>query len=96
MKRLLSALLCTAMIVGLLSCGVGAAAENADTDLESIVQAYAAANAEEYAFAVSRTIAYDESLLTNAYGYRTAGSEAEHATADWIAEEMAAIGLVEI
>ncbi len=96
MKRLLSALLCTVMIVSLLSCGVSASAENAGTNLESIAQAYAAANAEEYAFAVSRTLAYDESLLTNAYGYRTAGSEAEHAAAEWIAEEMAAIGLVEI
>lgn len=98
MKRLLSALMCMifAFSAFAVSTVPAAADEVVSTGIEEIVAAYVAANAEPYAFEVSRTMAYDESLLTNELGYRTAGSDAEHAAADWIAEEMARIGLEEI
>ena len=94
MKRILSALLCVMLLVSMTACG--SRQKDEQKSLEAAVAAYAAANAEQYAFEVAKTLSYDEKLLTNAYGYRTAGSDAEHAAADWIAEEMARIGLVEI
>lgn len=48
---------------------------------------------ESYAYQIADTLAYDSAYLSNELGWRTAGSDAEHAAADYIAEEMEAIGL---
>ena len=48
---------------------------------------------ESYAFEIAETLAYDPAYLSNELGWRTAGSDAEHAAADFIAKEMEAIGL---
>ena len=73
-----------------------AAGASGTTDLAAFVPAYTAANAESYAKTVVEKLAYDEALLSNALGYRSAGSEAEHAAADWLAEEMTKLGLTDV
>ncbi len=63
------------------------------TGLAEMVEDYLEQADESYAYGIAETLAYDPAYLSNEMGFRTAGSDAEHAAADYIAEEMEAIGL---
>ena len=106
-KRVGSFTLAMAMVLPLAACGQNTAAAPAPTaaaaetseetaptaDTAALVEAYRSAVDESYAYGIAETLAYDEAYLSNALGWRTAGSDAEHAAADYIAAEMEAIGL---
>lgn len=105
-KRVGSFTLALAMALPLAACGQSTAAAPAPTDVPAetaetsnaadtaaLVEAYRSAVDESYAYGIAETLAYDESYLSNALGWRTAGSDAEHAAADYIAAEMESIGL---
>ena len=105
-KRVGSFTLALAMVLPLAACGQNTAAapaptavpaETAETsntaDTAVLVEAYRNAVSESYAYGIAETLAYDEAYLSNALGWRTAGSDAEHAAADYIAAEMESIGL---
>ena len=53
-------------------------------------------DATEEAEAVAYDLAYDMDLADDSTGFRTAGSDAEHRTADYLAEKFEEIGLVEV
>lgn len=105
-KRVGSFTLALAMVLPLAACGQNTAAAPAPTaapevteetastaDTAALVEAYRNAVDESYAYGIAETLAYDEAYLSNALGWRTAGSDAEHAAADYIAAEMESIGL---
>ncbi len=105
-KRVGSFTLALAMALPLAACGQSTAAAPAPTDAPvetaetsstadtaALVEAYRSAVDESYAYGIAETLAYDEAYLSNALGWRTAGSDAEHAAADYIAAEMERIGL---
>ena len=72
-------------------------AETADlsetADASALAEAYRNAVDESYAYSIAETLAYDEAYLSNDLGWRTAGSDAEHAAAEYIASEMESLGL---
>ncbi len=106
-KRVGSISLALALALPLAACGQSTAvspapaaaaaeetAENTKTaDTAALVEAYRSAVDESYAYGIAETLAYDEAYLSNELGWRTAGSDAEHAAADYIAAEMERIGL---
>ena len=106
-KRVGSFGLALAMALPLAACGQSTAAVPAPTaataeettetanaaDTAALVEAYRSVVDENYAYGIAETLAYDEAYLSNALGWRTAGSDAEHAAADYIAAEMESIGL---
>lgn len=104
-KRVGSFALALAMVLPLAACGQNPAATPAPAaaevtqetatpaDTAALVEAYRSAVDERYAYSIAETLAYDETYLSNALGWRTAGSDAEHAAADYIAAEMEHIGL---
>lgn len=50
----------------------------------------------KYAYDLGVTLAYDEKYWDNELGWRSAGSDAEHACADFLMQEMKGIGLEEV
>ena len=97
-KRVGSFTLALAMALPLAACGQNTAAAPAPTaapevteetastaDTAALVEAYRNAVSESYAYGIAETLAYDEAYLSNDLGWRTAGSDAEHAAADYIA-----------
>ena len=50
----------------------------------------------DYAYDLTYKLSTDPAYLTNEMGFRTSGSDAEHAAADFLAEEMASIGLTDV
>ncbi len=50
----------------------------------------------KYAYGIAKTLAYDEKYFDNELGWRTAGSDAEHACADYLMEEMENLGLEDV
>lgn len=54
------------------------------------------AAAEDYAFDVGYTLAYDEAYADDKTGFRTAGSDAEHAASKYLAKEFKKIGLTDV
>ena len=51
---------------------------------------------EQYAYDLTYKLSTDPAYLTNEMGFRTSGSDAEHAAADFLAEEMESIGLTDV
>ncbi len=50
----------------------------------------------EYGYDLTHTLAYDEKYWDNELGWRSAGSDAEHACADFLEQEMKDIGLTDV
>ncbi|NLF47134.1 MAG: hypothetical protein GX578_02310, partial [Clostridiales bacterium] len=50
----------------------------------------------KYAYGIAKTLAYDEKYFDNELGWRTSGSDAEHACADYLMEEMENLGLEDV
>lgn len=51
---------------------------------------------EQYAYDLTYKLSTDPAYLTNEMGFRTSGSDAEHAAADFLAEEMESLGLSDV
>lgn len=65
--------------------------------LQSLHDAFGSAANSQYAYSIAHRLATDLHLHNNAtYGGRQAGSDAEHAAADYLADEMRRIGLSDV
>lgn len=91
MKKVFCLLLALTMVLGLLPAAVAEEAVSPDT-----VNAYLAALDVNYAYELCVKLSTDKSMHDNSLGFRTAGSDAEHAAAAFIAEEMKRIGLQDV
>lgn len=95
MKKKFSKILCLAasatLVFSMTACGN--AKIDSNLSMADEVESYLRAVNQEYAYNIAKTLAYDEEYLSNELGFRTAGSDAEHKAADYLAEEMKAIGL---
>ena len=94
-NRLIAATAAAALLLSLTACSQPArqAEPAAGQDTQALVAAYLEQVDQQYAYQIAETLAYDPAYLSNELGWRTAGSDAEHAAADYIAAEMEAIGL---
>ena len=90
MWKLLGAAL---LLMPLAACEQNEAQITAQGEQAELVTAYLDAVDERYAYEIAETLAYDPTYLSNELGFRTAGSDAEHAAARYIADEMEEIGL---
>ena len=90
MWKLLGAAL---LLMPLAACEQNEAQITAQGEQAELVTAYLDAVDERYAYEIAETLAYDPAYLSNELGFRTAGSDAEHAAARYIADEMEEIGL---
>ena len=65
--------------------------------LQSLHDAFSSAANSQYAYSIAHRLATDLHLHNNAtYGGRQAGSDAEHAAAYYLADEMRRIGLSDV
>ena len=94
-KRLIAATAAAALLLSLTACSQPdeQPEPSAGQDTQALVSAYLEQVDHEYAYQIAETLAYDPAYLSNELGWRTAGSDAEHAAADYIAAEMESIGL---
>lgn len=104
-KRLLSLIAALMLVVMTFTACGGSGGEESEAPKEDTgaelsmaddVAAYAKAMDMEYAYDLAEELAYNMDLADNELGWRSAGSDAEHATADYLAEEMEKIGLTEV
>ena len=94
-QRIASLFLAAALLLSLAACAQSAPAETPSErrSVNEMVAAYLTKADESYAYKIAETLAYDPAYLSNDLGWRTAGSDAEHKAADFIAGELEAIGL---
>ncbi len=78
------------------SSGSGEVSLDSDLSMTADVENYANAIDMEYAYNLTEKLAYDEEYWDCELGWRTAGSDAEHKCADFLADEMEAIGLTDV
>ena len=98
-KRRFRKLLCVTAAAAMLlttMAGCGSSTVESELSMADEVQSYVDAVNQEYAYGIAETLAYDEEYLSNDLGWRTAGSDAEHKAADYLADEMEAIGLEDV
>ena len=99
MKQKLKKITClaaaAALAFSLAACGGGTKIKS-DLSMSPAVENYLEKVDQEYAYGIAETLAYDEKYLSNESGWRTAGSDAEHAAADYLAGEMEALGLEDV
>lgn len=95
-KKLLIIFLLLALIVGCLGCSTqeDQAMMVSAKDQEDYDKFIAAVD-HEYAYNIALELSTNPKYLSSSLGTRTAGSDAEHAAADYLLEEMKKIGLVE-
>ncbi len=67
-----------------------------DLSMADAVKAYYDKVDMEYAYQLTEDLAYNEDLVDCELGWRSAGSDAEHKTADYLKEEMEKIGLQDV
>lgn len=77
-------------------CGCAEAAGTQKITLHEQVEKYINAVDHKTAYDIAETLAFDEKYLSNALGWRTAGSDAEHRAADYLADKMREIGLTDV
>lgn len=77
-------------------CGCAKAAGTQKITLHEQVEKYINAVDHKTAYDIAETLAFDEKYLSNALGWRTAGSDAEHRAADYLADKMREIGLTDV
>lgn len=77
-------------------CGGKGVSIDSDLSMAADVEKYVNAIDIEYAYDLTEKLAYDEEYWDCELGWRTAGSDAEHRCADFLAEEMEKIGLTDI
>lgn len=91
MKRIVKESLC--VILGITLCGCAKQEAAQSTDVSSAISKYVDAIDMDYAYDLTYRLSTNTDLHENDLGFRTAGSDAEHAAADYIAKEMEDIGL---
>lgn len=96
MKKRFRKLLCmasaAALIISMTACS-GSSKIQSDLSMAPAVENYLSKTDQKYAHDIAETLAYDETYLSNSLGWRTAGSDAEHKVADYLAKEMKSLGL---
>ena len=95
-KKLLAAGLSLTLLVTMTACGNSDYKIDSELSMADEVQSYVDAVDAQYAYDTAYTLAYDEQYLSNELGFRTAGSDAEHKAADFLADQMKEIGLEDI
>lgn len=99
MKKTLQASLSAVLVLSLAGCKSTTASVSStqsaqnNTFYQDAIDAYVNEIDMDYAYDFTKTLSLDPSLHDNSLGFRTSGSDAEHRTADYLAEEMEAIGL---
>lgn len=99
MKKTLQASLSAVLVLSLAGCKSTTASVSStqsaqnNTFYQDAIDAYVNEIDMGYAYDFTKTLSLDPSLHDNSLGFRTSGSDAEHRTADYLAEEMEAIGL---
>lgn len=73
--------------------GYTASEVTSDLSMAESVKAYYDKIDMDYAYKLTEDLAYNEDLVDCPLGWRSAGSDAEHRTADYLLEEMEKIGL---
>lgn len=94
-KRLLCIIAVLALVIMTFSA-CGQKGVDSDLSMADEVQAFADAIDMDYAYDLAYELGYNMDLADNELGWRTAGSDAEHKTADYLAKEMEKIGLVDV
>ena len=96
-KRIVS-IIAVMMLVVMTFAGCGNKAPQIESDLSMAdeVQAFTDAIDAQYAYDLAYELAYNMDWADNELGWRTAGSDAEHRTADFLMEEMEKIGLQDV
>lgn len=77
-------------------CGCTGAAGTEKVTLKEQVKKYTDVVDHKTAYDIAETLAFDEKYLSNTLGWRTAGSDAEHRAADYLADKMREIGLADV
>lgn len=104
-SKVLALLLCMAMItLSLAGCGGEGSSDglytndavSSELSMAGDVESYVDAVDTDYGYDLSYKLAYDEEYWDNDQGWRLAGSDAEHKCADFLADEMKAIGLEDV
>ena len=99
MKKTLQASLSAVLVLSLAGCKSTTASVSStqsaqnNTFYQDAIDAYVNEIDMDYAYDFTKTLSLDPPLHDNSLGFRTSGSDAEHRTADYLAEEMEAIGL---
>ena len=99
MKKTLQASLSAVLVLSLAGCKSTAASVSStqsaqnNTFYQDAIDAYVNEIDMDYAYDFTKTLSLDPSLHDNSLGFRTSGSDAEHRTADYLAEKMEEIGL---
>ena len=104
MKRRLTALLLTlGLVSGLAACGTTAQTTPAPTgevpaatDPGTAYESFLSAASADYAYDVALELSTNPDFFNSELGGRNAGSDAEHATADYLAGLMEEIGLSDV
>lgn len=102
-KRLTALLLTLGLISGLAACGTTAQTTPAPTgqvpvgaDPAAAYEAFLSAASADYAYDVALELSTNPDFFNSELGGRNAGSDAEHATADYLAGLMEEIGLTDV
>ena len=97
-RRLTAILLAGALALGTCACGTSEKAPAAPelANVKESIANYTSKVDHSFAYDIAYTLSYDETLLSNEMGWRTAGSDAEHAAADYLVEKMNEIGLQDV
>jgi Iap family predicted aminopeptidase len=97
-RRLAAILLAGTLALGTCACGSSEKAPETPelANVKERIAGYTSKVDHSFAYDIAYTLSYDETLLSNEMGWRTAGSDAEHAAADYLAEKMNEIGLQDV
>ena len=100
MKKTLTMLLLTAVLLSLTACGQTAPAtqpaEEPAPSLEAMYDGYISAVSPEFAYDIALELTTNPDYFNSEQGGRNAGSDAEHAAADYLAGVMEEIGLANV
>ena len=96
MKKRLLCIIAVLMLVIMTFSACGQKGVDSDLSMAGEVQAFADAIDMDYAYDLAYELGYNMDLADNELGWRSAGSDAEHKTADYLAKEMKKIGLVDV
>lgn len=91
-KRLLSII----AVLVLTACTFTGCGGQKELSMQAEVDAYSEAIDMEYAYNLAYELSYNNEYADNELGWRSAGSDAEHRTADYLVKEMKAIGLQDV
>lgn len=96
MKRILSILLGAALMVSLFGCSMPKQETKQTNVLEKNYNAFIEAVEPQFGYDIAVELSTNEKFLSSDLGTRTAGSEAEHEAASFLADKMKEIGLQEV